>query len=139
MLRHNYVSTLLGEVTLASSLDRELTDTHMIEIQATDQAIVPLTSDTNVVITISVTDANDHPPIFTPTPLNPISVSEGESVGFVLATYSTSDEDIGPNSIVTFSLTGGEGGFEVDRVSGQVAVSSHLDRETRDSYTLEVS
>ena len=123
---------------LTSSLDRELTDTHIIEIQAVDQSIVPLTSDANVVITISVTDANDHPPIFTPLPVSPISVSEGESVGSVLETYSVSDLDIGANSIVTFSLSGGEGGFEMDRVSGQVTISSSLDRETRDSYVLEV-
>ena len=91
-----------------------------------------------MVITISVTDANDHPPIFTPLPVSPISVSEGESVGSVLETYSVSDLDIGANSIVTFSLSGGEGGFEMDRVSGQVTISSSLDRETRDSYVLEV-
>ena len=92
-----------------------------------------------MVITISVTDANDHSPLFTPQPVSPISVSEGVSVGFVLETYTATDEDTGANSVVTFALSGGQGGFEIDRVTGQLIISSLLDRETRDSYMLEVS
>ena len=124
---------------LVSSLDRESADRHIVEIQAMDQATLPLTSDTNAILTISVIDSNDNVPQFNPTPNSPISVSEGESVGFVVDTYVATDSDIGANAVVTFSVTGGEGGFEVDRVTGELKIASQLDRETKDSYILKVT
>ena len=111
----------------------------MLEITASDLGSPPLQSDTNVILTLSVTDSNDNSPQFTQTPTSPISVSEGENPNFVVDTYSATDRDLGANAVVTFTLTGGEGGFEVDRVSGELKVASQLDRETQDSYILTVS
>ena len=124
---------------MVASLDRESTDRHIVEIEAVDLATLPLTSDTNAILTISVTDANDNVPLFNPTPSSPVSVSEGESVGFIVDTYSTTDTDIGANAVVTFSVSGGEGGFEVDRITGELKIASQLDRETKNNYILKVA
>ena len=53
-------------------------------------------------------------------------------------TYIATDRDTGANSVVTFSVTGGGGGFEIDRVTGELNIASQLDRETKDNYILKV-
>ncbi|KAH7969857.1 hypothetical protein HPB52_022378 [Rhipicephalus sanguineus] len=53
----------LGTITAVCSLDREAEERHMLEVVLADQGEPPLSSTTQVLVTL--TDINDHKPVFT--------------------------------------------------------------------------
>ncbi|KAJ8373355.1 hypothetical protein AAFF_G00265990 [Aldrovandia affinis] len=114
-----------GQLTLTQSLDREAEDTHTLIITATDSGS-PSLSGTGTV-TVQVEDVNDNVPLF----------SSGLFHATVLL-VNTSDADAGPNGMISYTLTGGEGRFSINPATGQIITSALLDREARSSYQLVV-
>ena len=59
---------------------------------------------------MTVTDANDNTPVFAEDQVS-IRVNEGEELDQTLLTLTATDDDIGSNSEITYSLVGGEGSY----------------------------
>ena len=59
----------------------------------------------------------------------------------VVGVVSAVDDDSGGHEILTYTMTGGSGLFEIDRETGQISVTagSKLDRETTPSYRVTVT
>ena len=134
-----------GEITTASTLDRELlvqenlflppASQIIFQVQATDRGSPPLFSQIDV--TVRLNDINDNPPQFINPPAS-VSVSESEASGFVVATLTADDADIGQNAIISFSLTGSSL-FSINSTSGVVTLVGSLDYETTTEYTVTVT
>ncbi|XP_061691769.1 protocadherin gamma-C5-like [Syngnathoides biaculeatus] len=85
----------------SGALDRESVSEYRIEVTATDSGSPPLSSQT--AITVSVSDVNDNPPVFSQTSYN-VYVKENGAAGAILHSVSASDPDAGQNAKVSYTL-----------------------------------
>ena len=117
------INSYTGDIILNQTLDRETKDLYIFEVVATDHGTIPLSSTTQINVTVQ--DANDNSPIITPlTLVSPIP--ENTNIGFVVATFKITDEDIGSNADTTLTLSGDSDHFAVNQ-NGVVTVNGILD------------
>lgn len=135
-----------GTITTKVKLDRELVDVHYFRVTATDDSFPPRSGTT--MLQINVLDANDHSPTFEMTEYE-ATVREGVSVGTTVLTLKATDQDVGKNAEVEYSIQSINGGgtstdeednhaFKIDAKSGVIATRTALDRETTEVYTIMV-
>ncbi|XP_040030919.2 protocadherin gamma-C5 [Gasterosteus aculeatus] len=96
-------------------LDREKFSGYNIEIIATDSGSPPLSS--KKIISVSITDVNDNPPIFTQPSYN-VYLKENGVPGSILYSVSASDVDFGENAKISYSI--------LDSKVQDVSVSSYV-------------
>eukprot|EP00794_Sanderia_malayensis_P006804 gene6804-7572_t len=95
-------------------------------------------------VTIKVIDINDHAPKFKHSLVN-LSISESLSINTLIPIDSASDLDSGTNAAINYSIVNsGENNnnkFSLELIFNllHLKVLSSLDRETQDSYTLNIS
>ena len=129
-----------GVVTLTKSLDFETTQVHVIVVQAQSVANPILHSQTNVQIT--VTNVNDHIPVFT-RPMYSIAVLETVDRGHLVMSVDAPDSDEGAFGEVSYHFQepteqAVQDAFMLDPLSGQITTTRRLDREQREQYTFIV-
>ncbi|KAM4723000.1 neural-cadherin-like [Rhinophrynus dorsalis] len=128
-----------ASVLIAEPLDYETTKNFVLKIRAQNVAPVPLAAFTTVYI--NVTDVNDNVPFFTSS-IYEASVTEGLSLGTFVLQVSASDQDLGLNGKITYSVLEDRSGdhalFHIDVQTGAIFTASVFDRETKDSYLLEI-
>ncbi|XP_070545455.1 LOW QUALITY PROTEIN: cadherin-23-like [Ptychodera flava] len=120
-------------------LDREQTDVYNITIVAEDRGTPSLSGTT--IVQVMVSDINDNDPVFIGTPYM-VEISEHITMNASIFTVTATDNDIGPNSRITYSITNGntEHAFAVEPTTGIVRVKKHtLDREITDQYVLTIT
>ncbi|KAG5887443.1 hypothetical protein JTB14_003294 [Gonioctena quinquepunctata] len=133
-----------GVVTTKVQLDRELVDVHYFRVTAMDDSFPPRSGTT--MLQINVLDANDHSPVFEMTEYD-ASIRESVSVGTTVITLKATDQDIGKNAEVEYSIKSISGGgtstedddnhaFKIDSKTGVITTRTALDRETTEVYTL---
>ncbi|XP_065082456.1 protocadherin-like wing polarity protein stan isoform X2 [Ochlerotatus camptorhynchus] len=138
------VDSRTGIVTTAASLDRELMDVHYFRVVATDDSFPPRSGTTT--LQVNVLDCNDHTPTFESEEFQ-ASIREGTSVGSTVITIRATDQDIGKNADIEYSIVSisGDGAttaeqdeqtFRIDARSGTISTRSALDRETSEMYTI---
>ena len=117
-------------------LDREIQDFYNLTVHARDSG----GRETTGLLEVIVTDVNDNSPIINEDPLDlDKTIAEDNSVGSFVAQITASDQDIGVNKQLLFSLTGGEGFFQVDANNGNVTLAQFLlSFERRTDFTLTV-
>ncbi|XP_034036960.1 protocadherin gamma-C5-like isoform X11 [Thalassophryne amazonica] len=96
-------------------LDRESFSEYNIEITATDSGSPPLSNQKTV--SVSVSDVNDNPPVFTQSSYN-VYLKENGLPGSILFSVSASDADFGENSKISYSI--------LDSKVQDVSVSSYV-------------
>lgn len=74
---------------------------------------------------------NDHSPVFVE-PVFTTDVSEGEDLGQTILEIEATDADSGTNGQILYSLEDDFGIFEIIEGSGDLQLSSSLNREIRD-------
>ncbi|KAJ8866707.1 hypothetical protein PR048_032568 [Dryococelus australis] len=124
-----------GMVTTLTSLDRELMNLHYFQVMAMDDSFRPA---------INVLDANDHAPVFEASEYE-ASVRESVSIGSTVITLKATDQDIGRNAEVEYSILYPDDNsnsepeaFRIDSKSGIITTRVMLDRERTEVYTLIV-
>lgn len=125
-----------GVITLTKSLDFETLQFHVLVVEAQSVANPSLQSQTSIHIT--VTNVNDHSPVFT-RPLYSISVLETVSSPHLVITVDAPDLDDGVFGQVRYQFHASteqaiNDTFMLDPVSGQVTTIRSLDREEREQY-----
>jgi hypothetical protein len=116
-------------------IDREAISLYTLEVYARDGG--GLVSTATAVIT--VTDVNDNAPIIAQTPAAlDTAISETMAKGMVVATITATDADVGVNAVLIYSLTGGEGYFQVDGTGNVILAQSLLSIERRLPFVLTV-
>nr|XP_061786108.1 protocadherin gamma-C5-like [Nerophis lumbriciformis] len=99
----------------SGALDRERVSEYKIEITATDSGSPPLSS--KKMISVSITDVNDNPPVFSQSSYN-VYLKENGVAGSILYSVSACDLDAGENAKVSYSI--------VDSKVHDVSVSSYV-------------
>ncbi|XP_061755787.1 protocadherin gamma-C5-like [Nerophis ophidion] len=103
------------ELVTSGALDRESVSEYKIEITATDSGSPPLSS--KKTISVSITDVNDNPPVFSQSSYN-VYLKENGVAGSILYSVSACDLDAGQNAKVSYSM--------VDSKVHEVSVSSYV-------------
>lgn len=124
---------------ISVAFDYETEPSQFLTITVADQGSVPLA--TSVVIAITVTDANDGPPVFGAGPFA-TPVAENVALGHSTFTMAATDAD-GAASIygnLAYVITTGNtnSDFSIDSISGIVKTQKILDFETTTSYELVI-
>ncbi|XP_062870732.1 protocadherin beta-16-like [Trichomycterus rosablanca] len=127
-----------AELVLENELDREQQKDIYLILTAFDGGI-PQRSGT-AGIHIIVLDANDNIPVFSQ-PVYKITLLENAPLGTEVVTVSASDADEGANGALTYEFSRISDGaahlFTIDKQTGQIKVSGHLDYEEERYYEIE--
>uniref|UniRef100_A0A3Q3JKS0 Cadherin, EGF LAG seven-pass G-type receptor 3 n=1 Tax=Monopterus albus TaxID=43700 RepID=A0A3Q3JKS0_MONAL len=129
-----------GLITTTQVLDREHMDQHYFRVTATDYGSPRLSSTTMVAITIS--DRNDHSPIFEQTEYRE-TIRENVEEGYPILQLRATDSDSPSNANIRYRFFGdtaamARAAFEIDPRSGLITTRGVVDRETNEHYTLQV-
>uniref|UniRef100_A0A8D3BBV0 Cadherin EGF LAG seven-pass G-type receptor 1 n=1 Tax=Scophthalmus maximus TaxID=52904 RepID=A0A8D3BBV0_SCOMX len=133
-----YIDSQTGSITTTQPLDREVKDTHVFKVTVTDNG-TPKRSATSY-LTVTVSDTNDHSPVFEQTEYR-VSIRENVEVGFEVMTIRATDGDAPSNANMIYKIVNAEGVnsvFEIDPRNGLVRIRERPDRETRSQYQLIV-
>ena len=124
-----------GLVVTADPLDREITDSYLLTITATDQGMAPFTATAELLV--SILDINDHAPSFTMDAYS-VSVLESAARGTSILRLEASDSDTIPNANFTYRIVAGGGEFALNTSTGELLLTSQLDVTLIPSYALTV-
>ena len=112
-----YYSDYNNAIHSTLRFDRETRDWYQLVIQASDNGTPSLSSTTSV--TISVTDANDNPPIFT-RDTYVVGFSENAEFNTKIIQFMATDADLPPYSTVLFEFVTLIQGFLFDSETGKL-------------------
>ncbi|XP_073940810.1 cadherin EGF LAG seven-pass G-type receptor 1 isoform X2 [Castor canadensis] len=130
------IDSATGAVSTARALDRETKDTHVLKVSAVDHGSPRRTAATYLTVTVS--DTNDHSPVFEQSEYRE-RVRENLEVGYEVLTIRATDGDAPSNANMRYRLLEGAGGvFEIDARSGVVRTRAVVDREEATEYQLLV-
>uniref|UniRef100_A0A673CF83 Cadherin EGF LAG seven-pass G-type receptor 1a n=1 Tax=Sphaeramia orbicularis TaxID=375764 RepID=A0A673CF83_9TELE len=132
------IDSQTGSISTIQALDREFKDTHVFKVTVTDNG-TPKRSATSY-LTVTVSDTNDHSPVFEQTEYR-VSIRENVEVGFEVMTIRATDGDAPSNANMVYKIVNGDGVnsvFEIDPRNGLVRIRERPDRETRSQYQLIV-
>nr|AYN71348.1 cadherin 1 [Oscarella pearsei] len=126
-----------GRITAEKTLDREANASYVLHIKASDGGSPSLSSTAQV--TVSVTDINDSPPVFTLSSYQ-VNISEDHSLQTTAAVVLATDADAGTNSEVQYSIVNPNRfpNFRLDSKTGAISLMQRLDFEDAKSYELYV-
>nr|XP_027810409.1 cadherin EGF LAG seven-pass G-type receptor 1 isoform X1 [Marmota flaviventris] len=130
------IDSATGAVSTARALDRETKDTHVLKVSAVDHGSPRRSAATYLTVTVS--DTNDHSPVFEQSEYRE-RVRENLEVGYEVLTIRATDGDAPSNANMRYRLLQGAGGvFEIDARSGVVRTRAVVDREEAAEYQLLV-
>ncbi|KAF7646844.1 hypothetical protein LDENG_00181410, partial [Lucifuga dentata] len=129
-----------GLITATQILDREHMAEHYFRVTATDHGSPRLSATTMVAITVS--DRNDHSPIFEQTEYRE-TIRENVEEGYPILQLRATDLDSPSNANIRYRFIGdtaviARAAFEIDPRSGLITTRGSVDRETNEHYTLQV-
>ena len=137
------IDTSSGLISTAAFLDYD-TSPSVYELEVTvkdDGGLGTEVLSASVTVTVSLTDINDNPPVFTEASYT-ASVAENIGSSQSVTTVAATDADSGVNDDVTYTITSGSGTaqFTIHSTSGVVSTSSTqtLDYELTSTYQLVV-
>ncbi|KAJ8260235.1 hypothetical protein GJAV_G00178630 [Gymnothorax javanicus] len=132
------VDSVSGTVTTVEILDRETKDTHVFRVTAVDHGTPRRTA--MATLTITVSDTNDHDPVFEQQDYKE-SVRENLEIGYEVLTVRATDGDAPANGNIIYHVLNSNGSndvFEIDARSGVIRTKGTVDRELVESYLLLV-
>uniref|UniRef100_A0A8C9F9H4 FAT atypical cadherin 4 n=1 Tax=Pavo cristatus TaxID=9049 RepID=A0A8C9F9H4_PAVCR len=124
-----------GIITTKIALDREEKTAYQLQVVATDGG--HLQSQNQAIVTITVLDTQDNPPVFNQG-MYGFVVFENVALGYHVGTVFASTMDLNTN--ISYLITTGDqrGMFAINRVTGQITTASIIDREEQAFYQLKV-
>ena len=126
-----------GDLMLVGSLDYEMTESYILQVQASDEGMPPNMG--TVAVNIVVENVNDEVPVFVTTPTT-ITITEEESNYLSLGTYKCTDEDAGSFGEITYTIASGntDDAFSIDEDSGEILLANSVDYEKVQSLSLQI-
>lgn len=127
-----------GLVSTMEELDRETKDTHVFRVTAVDHGSPRRTA--MATLTVTVSDTNDHDPLFEQQHYKE-SVRENLEIGYEVLTVRATDGDAPVNGNILYNILNSNGSndvFEIDSRSGVIRTRGPVDREVVESYMLFV-
>ncbi|XP_044539855.1 cadherin EGF LAG seven-pass G-type receptor 1-like, partial [Gracilinanus agilis] len=131
-----HIDSDTGAITNSRPLDRETKDTHVLKVTAVDHGLPQRSGATYLTVTVS--DTNDHSPVFEQVEYRE-TIRENLEVGYEVLTIRATDGDAPSNANMRYRLLeGADGAFKIDPRSGVVRIRSVVDREEVAEYQLLV-
>ena len=129
------IDEAFGSIFLADYLDREITSDYYLSLRVVDLGTPQFTARAELEVT--VLDINDHSPQFSSKTYS-VYIPEFTGIGTEFFTAVATDQDIGDNADLTYSIVAGDDNetFSINPLTGRVRVSRPLDFETTPTYTL---
>ena len=126
-----------GFLSLSSHLDFETQEMYSFSVIATDHGDPPLS--TSAMVTITITDLNDNPPIFASDTYH-TAIPENAILGTPVFQIPATDSDSTSNGELRYSILAGnlDSAFLLDERSGLISLQDHLDREVTAGYSLSL-
>ncbi|KAM5193481.1 protocadherin-23 [Mantella aurantiaca] len=124
-----------GWLTLSSTVDREIRETYILTILATDNG-TPVLSATQI-LTVTVGDVNDKPPTFKQT-IYEAAVLENQEPGLSVMKIEAEDMDTGDNAKLTYYIWPSHELFRIIPETGEIVTAAALDREKENRFIIRV-
>uniref|UniRef100_A0A673K9G9 Protocadherin Fat 3-like n=1 Tax=Sinocyclocheilus rhinocerous TaxID=307959 RepID=A0A673K9G9_9TELE len=124
-----------GLIYIYQPLDREQSDRYLLNITIYDLG-VPQRSSWRL-LTVNIDDVNDNSPKFSLKSYTAI-IPENAAIGTEVIKVTASDEDLGQNGEISYTLLTNTPLFAITSETGSVYVSSLLDRESVSDFTLKI-
>ena len=125
-----------GNLTVNKSLNYESVKYYELVAVAMDSGSPSLRA--TAIIRINVIDVNEERPYFKVLSYS-ANVSEAFPVGSTVITVTAYDDDTGAGGVVTYSIVDATSTFIVNPASGAVMLSTSLNYETRQNYTVTIN
>ncbi|XP_058048914.1 protocadherin Fat 4 isoform X2 [Ahaetulla prasina] len=124
-----------GVITTKTTLDREEKTAYQLQVVASDSG--NLQSQNQAIVTVTVLDTQDNPPVFTQE-IYSFVVFENVALGYHVGSVSAHTMDLNIN--ITYLITTGDqkGMFEINKMTGLITTASIIDREEQAFYQLKV-
>ena len=141
-----YINPRTGEILVSGILDFDHgKKSYNLTVMVSDRGVPPKQAADSALVYITVLDANDNPPVFSPAEYNK-EVSESIQLGETVILVTATDKDTGTNAEFTFAIADGDDAdmFGVrpdtrDANIGIIYTVLKLDRETISQYNLTVT
>ncbi|XP_050549134.1 cadherin-related tumor suppressor [Daktulosphaira vitifoliae] len=131
------IGSIDGILRVSKKLDREIKSSYFLEVGAKDRGDPFLSS--LIKLTVNILDENDNSPIFEPRHYTS-TVPENVTVGYAVMQLFASDNDIGPNAALRFTITSGDENldFSIEDDTGIIRVAKYLNYERKSRYVLNI-
>uniref|UniRef100_A0A671UUC1 Protocadherin Fat 4 n=1 Tax=Sparus aurata TaxID=8175 RepID=A0A671UUC1_SPAAU len=128
------INSNTGKITTLVPLDREEKTAYQLQVTAADGS--GLRSHAQAIVTVTVIDTQDNPPVFSQKVYSFV-MFENVGIGTVIGTVSATTVDLNTN--ISYLITSGDqrGLFTVNG-AGQITASSQIDREEQGFYQLKM-
>nr|XP_033790107.1 cadherin-19-like isoform X2 [Geotrypetes seraphini] len=124
---------------MASQMDRETNDQHLVVVQARDMVGPTGEFSTTTTVTIHLLDVNDNVPKF-PLKLYHLSFWENTPVGAIIGTIMADDNDKGENAEIDYIIEGNSSTFDIITNNltqeGLIILKQSVDYETKNMYSI---
>ncbi|XP_068083905.1 fat-like cadherin-related tumor suppressor homolog [Anabrus simplex] len=124
-----------GDLKVIGYLDREREREYFLNISVYDLGRPQKAA--SRILSITVLDVNDNAPKFEKAVAS-FRVSENAANGTIIFRVNATDDDLGDNALVTYSLVTDTDDFAVNSSTGVLSVVSSLDRERQEMYELKI-
>lgn len=130
-----HINSNSGKITTLVPLDREEKTAYQLQVTATDGG--GLRSNTQAIVTVTVVDTQDNPPVFSQKEYSFV-MFENVAVDTIIGSVSATTVD--QNTNITYLITSGDqrGLFAIKGSTGQITASGLIDREEQAFYQLRV-
>ena len=129
------INASTGQIRVVGPLDREAVPVYHIEVGVKDVGSlhVPIAY---LEVQVTLLDVNDNAPVFGMVQYN-LSVPEGVSVGYSAGFVSATDQDLGLNALISYTLLYSSE-FSVNSSTGEIRTASIFDYEVQTVYSFVV-
>uniref|UniRef100_A0A9J7YF42 FAT atypical cadherin 4 n=1 Tax=Cyprinus carpio carpio TaxID=630221 RepID=A0A9J7YF42_CYPCA len=130
-----HINSNSGKIMTLVPLDREEKTSYQLQVTATDGG--GLRSNTQAIVTVTVVDTQDNPPVFSQKEYSFV-MFENVAVDTIIGTVSATTVDLNTN--ITYLIASGDqrGLFAIKGSTGQITASGLIDREEQAFYQLRV-
>ncbi|XP_028574146.2 protocadherin Fat 2 [Podarcis muralis] len=130
-----YIDTETGLLLVSSPLDHERTSFYVLNITVYDLGI-PQKSSWKL-LAVNILDTNDNAPKFSQHTYL-VTIPEDVEIGTTITVVKAHDADTNDNGRVKYSFLAPSDKFDINSITGEVAVTVPLDRESCPHYILKV-
>lgn len=125
-----------GLMTVFKPLDRERRDRYVLNITVYDLGL-PSKSAWHL-LTVHIQDANDNAPLFLQNGDYTVVIPENTPIGQEVIQVGATDQDLGANGDVVYSVLTRTSHFGINSTNGVVYVAGQLDRELVSAFSLKI-
>ena len=118
------INNATGDLYTTASLDREAVASYQLTVQASNPLVSP-SLPSLATITVSLLDINDNEPMFGNGPFLAVVFTDA-AVNITVLTVVATDDDLGSNAEVRYSISDPSGQFGISELTGTISIAAAL-------------